>query len=125
MVDNGIRTDPYCRRLVLTFEQSFQPRRRVLLVDAIYPAISDAQAIFGGHVAEPASWITAEQARGRFVILAQPDGSRGASTDVAHDPRFREAVAVGYTNFGQAFRLMARLYPSVDSPPAFMVTTIR
>jgi hypothetical protein len=52
--------------------------------------------VYGGMLNDPATWITAEQARGKAVIFGfdpgkQPRGLGG----VAQDPRFREAAVLG------------------------------
>ncbi|MEX2282172.1 MAG: M28 family peptidase [Gemmatimonadota bacterium] len=95
----------------------------VLLAGVIYPAIQDAQVIYGGVAADSATWISAEQARGKFVILSQTPGRYQVTTQQTNHPRFREAVAVAHTNYAGVWpQLEPYLRPGpmlkpADAPP--------
>jgi hypothetical protein len=95
----------------------------VLLAGVTYPGLDNSQVVVGGNVGDSTTWITAEQARGKFVVLLQRPGAVGISTAAANHPRFREAVAVAHTNYGRIYPQLAGFLrpgqptPKLTNPP--------
>ena len=75
------------------------PDYNVLPDGLTYPAIQNAQVIYGGNATDETTWITADQARGKFVILSQTPNQYRISAAQSSNARFREAVAVAHTNY--------------------------
>lgn len=78
---------------------------RILLAAVTYPAVDSAQVVFGGEATDSTTWITADEARGKFVILRHGPDSPGVSTSFAGKRSFLGAAVVAHTGFGPRFSL--------------------
>lgn len=95
--------------------------------------IDDARAIYGGVLEEPATQITAEQARGRVVVLTTRKPS-AMTISVGGDDRFAGAAAVITVNSDAGFAAVSRVggltsvvvtAPAAQASPVCIVMTDR
>lgn len=79
---------------------------------------SDVDVVYGGVIDDSTSWITADQAAGKFVVLrlSSLQVLREGVPSIENSNRFDNAIAVGITGFGPVFPQVVAFFGNPDGP---------
>lgn len=77
-----------------------------------------AEVVYGGFIDDSTTWISADQANGRFVVLrlSSLQVLRQGVPSIGNSNRFDQAVAVGIAGFGPVFPQVVAFFGDPDGP---------